>query len=136
MAILLASCVTAFLLSFIMIPVVIKYSLKKNLGDTPGRRKVHKQVKPSMGGIAIFMGFLIAALIWMDFSLWFQVHYLLASMFIVFLLGVRDDLVPFRALHKLYGQIIAVVIFSFSSIQIDSFYGLFGIETIWTPWPT
>ncbi|MEJ0034102.1 MAG: MraY family glycosyltransferase [Bacteroidota bacterium] len=47
--------------------------------------------------------------------------------------GVRDDLVPFRALHKLYGQIIAVVIFSFSSIQIGSFYGLFGIETIWTP---
>ncbi|MEJ0034103.1 MAG: hypothetical protein WDO15_28915 [Bacteroidota bacterium] len=87
MAILLASCVTAFLLCFIIIPVVIKYSLKKNLGDSPGRRKVHKTVKPSMGGIAIFMGFLIAALIWMDFSLWYQVHYLLASMFIVFLLG-------------------------------------------------
>ena len=65
MAILLASCVTAFLLSFVIIPVVIKYSLQKNLGDSPGRRKVHKKITPSMGGLAIFIGFLIPTLIWM-----------------------------------------------------------------------
>ena len=130
MAILLAACVTAFLVSFIILPVIIKYSLAKNLLDVPGRRKIHRKVTPSMGGIAIFGGFLMAVLIWMDFDQWSNVHFLLASLFLVFLLGVRDDIVPFRALHKLYGQIVAVIILLFSSIQVGSFYGFLGIGEI------
>lgn len=130
MAILLAACVTAFLVSFIILPVIIKYSLAKNLLDVPGRRKIHKKVTPSMGGIAIFGGFLMAVLVWMDFDQWSNVHFMLASLFLVFLLGVRDDIVPFRASHKLYGQIIAVVILMFSSILVTSFYGFLGIEEL------
>lgn len=130
MAILLAACVTAFLISFVIIPVIIKYSLAKNLGDAPGRRKVHKKVTPSLGGIAIFLSFLASSLIWLDFDQWSDVRYVLASLSLVFLLGVRDDLVPLRALHKLYGQIVAVIILLFSSVQLNSFYGLFGIYEI------
>src|SRR6266850_2086056 len=126
MAVNLAACVTSFLVSFIILPVIIKYSLRKNLVDVPGRRKIHKKITPSMGGIAIFISFLISSVIWMDFGQWKEVRYVLASLFIVFLLGVRDDLVPFRALHKLYGQIVAVIILSFSSVQIHSVYGFLG----------
>ncbi len=127
MAINLAACVTAFLISFITLPVIIKFFIEKNLLDVPGRRKIHKKVTPSMGGISIFIGFLIANLTWMDYAYWDNTRYVLASLVIVFLLGVRDDLVPFRALHKLYGQIIAVVILIFSTIQISSLYGFAGI---------
>ncbi len=130
MAILLAACVTAFLISFVIIPVIIKYSLAKNLGDAPGRRKVHKKVTPSLGGIAIFLSFLASSLIWLDFDQWSDIRYVLASLSLVFLLGVRDDLVPLRALHKLYGQIVAVIILLFSSVQLNSFYGLFGMYEI------
>lgn len=130
MAILLAACLTAFLISFLIIPMIIKYSLAKNLGDAPGRRKVHKKVTPSLGGIAIFLSFLASALIWLDFDQWSEIRYVLASLSLVFLLGVRDDLVPLRALHKLYGQIVAVIILSFSSVQLNSFYGLFGVYEI------
>jgi UDP-N-acetylmuramyl pentapeptide phosphotransferase/UDP-N-acetylglucosamine-1-phosphate transferase len=127
MAILLAACVTAFLISFIVTPVVIKYSLAKNMGDVPGGRKIHKKITPSLGGIAIFLGFSIAFVIWLEFDQWAVTRYVLASLFIVFLLGVRDDIVPLRALHKLYGQIVAVIILMGSSIQINSLHGLLGI---------
>jgi UDP-GlcNAc:undecaprenyl-phosphate GlcNAc-1-phosphate transferase len=130
MSVNLAACVTSFLVSFIFLPVIIKYSLEKNLVDAPNRRKIHTKVTPSLGGIAIFVGFLIASLIWMDFGQWHEIRYVLASLIIVFLLGVRDDLVPFRALHKLYGQIVAVIILLFSSIQISSLYGLFGVHEV------
>lgn len=130
MAILLAACLTAFLISFVIIPVIIKYSLAKNLGDAPGRRKIHKKVTPSLGGIAIFISFLASSLVWLDFDQWSNVRYVLASLSLIFLLGVRDDLVPLRALHKLYGQIVAVIILLFSSVQLNSFYGLFGIYEI------
>jgi len=130
MAILLAACVTSFLIAFVILPIIIKYSLAKNLGDAPGRRKVHKKVTPSLGGIAIFLGFVASSFIWLDFDQWQQVRYVLASLSLVFLLGVRDDLVPLRAMHKLYGQIVAVAILLFSSVQLSSFYGLFGVNEI------
>jgi UDP-N-acetylmuramyl pentapeptide phosphotransferase/UDP-N-acetylglucosamine-1-phosphate transferase len=83
-----------------------------------------------MGGISIFIGFLIATLIWMDFSEWQTSRYVLSSLFIVFILGVRDDIVPFQARQKLFGQIVAVIILLFSGIQIHSFYGVFGVNEI------
>lgn len=124
MAVLLAACITSFLICVIVLPVIIKYSLSKNLGDVPGRRKIHKKVTPSLGGIAIFIGFIASTLIWLDFDAWQTTRYVLASLSLVFLLGVRDDLVPLRALHKLYGQIVAVVILLFSSVRLTGFYGL------------
>lgn len=130
MAVNLAACVTSFLVAFIILPLIIKYSYRKNLMDTPGGRKIHKKVTPSLGGIAIFLGFIIASFIWLDFEQWRDIRYVMASLLIVFLIGVRDDLVPFRALHKLFGQIIAVVIVLFSSIQIQSLYGFVGITDI------
>lgn len=130
MAVNLAACVTAFLVSFLVLPVIIKYSHKKNLGDAPGRRKIHKKVTPSLGGIAIFLGFALASMVWMDFSEWNSVRFVMASLLIVFIIGVRDDLVPFRALHKLFGQIVAVIILLFSGIQIGSLYGFLGVNEI------
>jgi UDP-GlcNAc:undecaprenyl-phosphate/decaprenyl-phosphate GlcNAc-1-phosphate transferase len=126
----LAACVTAFFISFIILPLIVKYFLKKNIVDFPGGRKIHKKVTPSMGGISIFVGFLMAALIWLDFYQWHSIRFVLASLFMVFLIGLRDDIVPFRALHKLFGQIFAIVIFLFSSIYINSLYGFLGVNEI------
>src|SRR5258708_22847200 len=130
MTVLLAACVTAFLIAFIILPLLIKYSLAKNLVDIPGRRKIHKKVTPSMGGIAIFIGFIVASFIWMELGQWQNIRFVTASLFILFLIGVRDYLVPFRALHKLVGQIIAVIILLFSTIHIQSLYGFCGVEYI------
>jgi UDP-N-acetylmuramyl pentapeptide phosphotransferase/UDP-N-acetylglucosamine-1-phosphate transferase len=38
----LAAAITSFVIAFLIIPVIIKYSLRKNLVDIPGRRKIHK----------------------------------------------------------------------------------------------
>lgn len=130
MAINLAACVTAFLISFVTLPVIIKYSLEKNLVDVPDRRKVHRKLTPSMGGVPIFIGFLLAVIIWMDFTHWESIRFVLASLLLVFLLGIRDDIVPFRAMHKLIGQLVAVCIFLFSTIHISSLYGFLGIQEI------
>ncbi len=124
----LAAAITSFVIAFLIVPVIIKYSLRKNLVDIPGRRKIHKKVTPSMGGIAIFIGFFISSLIWIDIALWGYIKFILVSLFVIFFIGVRDDLVPLRAMVKLVGQIMAasLVIFLFD-LRIKTFYGLFGI---------
>lgn len=124
---LLLAAVTSFLMAFLILPVLIKYSLKKNLVVVPGRRMMHKKVTPSLGGVAIFIGFMIASLVWLDFSHWVTQRYLVASLFIIFFLGVRDDLVPFNAWRKLIGQAAAILVLMFSEVKINSLYGLFGV---------
>jgi UDP-GlcNAc:undecaprenyl-phosphate/decaprenyl-phosphate GlcNAc-1-phosphate transferase len=131
MAIQLAAAITSFVISFLIVPVIIKYSLEKNLLDVPGRRKIHKKVTPSMGGIAIFCGFFISSLIWVDFSMWSEIKFILFALFVIFFIGVRDDLVPLRAILKLVGQILAASLLIFlSGLRIDSLYGIFGITDL------
>lgn len=131
MATQLAAAVTSFIICFLIIPVIIKYSLEKNLVDIPGRRKIHKRITPSMGGIAIFLGFFIASLIWVDMTQWKEIRLILIALFVVFFIGVRDDLVPLRPFMKLLGQVMAgsLLIITFD-LRLKSFYGLLGIYDI------
>lgn len=127
----LAAAITSFVIAFLIVPVIIKYSLAKNLVDIPGRRKIHKKVTPSMGGIAIFVGFFIAGLIWLNIEEIGYVKFILVALFVIFFIGVRDDLVPLRAMVKLVGQIMAasLLIFLFD-LRIKTFYGLFGVHEL------
>src|SRR5688572_2289395 len=131
MAIQLAAAITSFVIAFLIVPVIIKYSLRKNLVDIPGRRKIHKKVTPSMGGIAIFIGFFISSLIWIDLQSWANIKFILVALFVIFFIGVRDDLVPLRWMMKLMGQIMAasLLIFLFE-LRISSLYGLFGFHEL------
>lgn len=81
-----------------------------------------------MGGIAIFIGFFIASLIWIDIQGWSSIKFILVALFVIFFIGVRDDLVPLRPMVKLIGQIMSasLLIFLFD-LRIKSFYGIFGI---------
>ena len=84
-----------------------------------------------MGGIAIFLGFFIASLIWVDITHWKDIRVIMISLFIVFFIGVRDDLVPLRPFMKLLGQLMAgsllIILFD---LRLKSFYGLVGIYDI------
>lgn len=127
MVIQVATAITSFVISFLTIPVIIKYSFKKNLFDIPGRRKIHKKITPSLGGIAIFLGFFISSLVWIEILNWSQIKFILVSLFVIFFIGVRDDLVPLRAMVKLWGQIlVACLIIFLLDLRLHSFYGLFG----------
>lgn len=131
MATLIAAAITAFVISFLMIPVIIRYSHEKNLMDIPGRRKIHKKLTPSLGGIAIFLGFGIASLIWIEPGMWSQIRYFLIAQAVIFFIGVRDDLVPLPPASKLLGQVIAsVILIVFLDLRLRSFHGIFGIHEL------
>lgn len=127
LVLLILAAISAFVVAFLILPVLIKYSLKKNLVVVPGRRMVHKKETPSLGGVAIFLGFILAAVMWVDLKEWTNMRYPMASLLIIFFLGVRDDLVPFNAWRKMIGQGAAIVGLLFSDIKINSLYGLFGV---------
>ena len=131
----LAAIITSFAICFLMLPVIIRYSLKKNIVDNPGRRKVHKRITPSMGGIAIFFGFLIAGLVWIDLSNWTEVRTIFIALLMIFLVGARDDLVPTQPVTKIVVQVIAAfILIVVYDLRLKSMYGVAGIYDIpvWT----
>jgi len=124
----LASLATSFLVTFFAIPVIIKISKKRGLFDQPGRRKIHTKETPSMGGIAIFTGLITAIAMWISLQGAIKYNFLFSAVIIIFITGMRDDLVPLKPIYKLMGQIVAAcMIIFFTDIQLQSFYGLFGI---------
>ncbi|MCW3054981.1 MAG: UDP-N-acetylmuramyl pentapeptide phosphotransferase/UDP-N-acetylglucosamine-phosphate transferase, partial [Chthonomonadales bacterium] len=60
--ILAAALIAAFLTAWIT-PMVLRYAEKSSAVDQPGERRVNTRPMPRLGGVAIFLGFLIAAVL-------------------------------------------------------------------------
>ena len=119
---------TAFTLTYFAIPSIIEIAQKKNLCDEPGERRSHTVSTPSLGGVGIFAGFIFSFVLWAPFETYNYVHYILCALLIIFLIGMRDDILPLSPTAKFGAQILAASIVVFKSgIFINTFYGLFGI---------
>jgi UDP-N-acetylmuramyl pentapeptide phosphotransferase/UDP-N-acetylglucosamine-1-phosphate transferase len=131
MALLLAAAVTAFVVAFLVIPVIIRYAHERNLMDVPGHRKIHKKLTPSLGGVAIFLGFVAAVLIWLEPTRWSEIRYLVVAQGFIFFVGLRDDLVPLSPYSKMAGQVLAsAILILFMDLRLHSFHGIFGIHEL------
>lgn len=121
----------AFLITFFSIPVIIEVAKDKKLFDEPGGRKVHKAVIPTLGGLGIFAGFIIATLIGVPPSQASVLQYFMAAVMIIFFMGIKDDILILTASKKFVGQLIAAgIIIKFGGIQITSMYGFMGIHEL------
>lgn len=122
------SVLTAFFIGVTVTPMLIFFIKKGNLLDKPGGRKIHKYSVPSMGGIGIFVSLLGGILIWLNFQQLVEIRFLMLGLGIMFILGLRDDLVELTAYQKLIGQLIAIVtVVVLGDIRISNFYGFLGV---------
>lgn len=127
----LLSLLTAFFIGFLITPVVIFFSKKNNITDAPGGRKIHFGFIPSMGGVGIMVATFISLLIWMNQYEMIETRYIIASLVLIFFVGLRDDLVELSALQKIIGQVVAgFFIVIMSDIRISSLYGFLGVEEL------
>ncbi|ATL49757.1 undecaprenyl-phosphate alpha-N-acetylglucosaminyl 1-phosphate transferase [Chitinophaga caeni] len=123
--------VLSFVITYFGIPILIKVAELKNLYDEPDERKSHKTLKPTLGGMGFFAGFIIALSICAPSQSMSPLQYLLGAFFIIFMVGLKDDIVGLSPLKKLIGQICAAFcIIYLGNIQITSMYGLFGVQEL------
>jgi len=128
---LLFAFLTALLISLFSIPSIIGVSNKLELFDEPGERKMHTSKIPFLGGLAIFAATLISFIIWA--IPYFEQNQLiiLASLCILFFMGLRDDILPIKPVIKILGQMAAAfLVISFCGLYISGLHGLFGIHTV------
>lgn len=125
------SFLSAFLLTYLAIPSIIKIARQKNLCDEPGWRRSHTQSTPSLGGVAIFAGVIFALGLWTPAHAFGELQPIISAFVIIFLIGLKDDISPLNPYKKLAGQIFAASILVFrSEVQLTSLHGIFGVETI------
>src|SRR6476661_4888401 len=103
----LLSAALAFLITFFAIPVVIQIAKDKKLFDEPDERKVHKTVIPTLGGLGIFAGFMIATMMGIPAGVSPEFQYFMAAALVIFFLGLKDDIMILSASKKFIGQLIA-----------------------------
>ncbi|MGE8033483.1 undecaprenyl-phosphate alpha-N-acetylglucosaminyl 1-phosphate transferase [Lysinibacillus sp. KCTC 33748] len=119
------SIIAAFVASILLTPLVKRLAFKIGAVDAPNYRKVHARIMPRLGGLAIFLSFLIAVAIFQPILIINEngSNFLLAIIIgacIIVATGVVDDMREISAKAKLVGQLIAALIVIFvGGIQID-----------------
>ena len=134
----LLSFITSFLIVLIFTPSLIKVAELKKLLDEPEERKLHKFSISSLGGIIIFAASMFSYALWLpseifENSKWINADfkYIVATIFILFFIGVKDDVVGTDPVKKLVGHIlVGLILVLMADIRLTSMHGIFGIHEI------
>ncbi len=137
----LALCLSIFI-GWVSIPNIVIIAKQKKLFDQPDERKVHSGAIPRLGGVSFFPATYIA----FCFSLGLRYYYgqdinilkegqflsefmlLTSGMFILFMIGIADDLVGVSPSAKFVVQFMAATMLVVSRLYINDFEGLVGIH--------
>ncbi|MGL4374517.1 MAG: glycosyltransferase family 4 protein, partial [Turicibacter sp.] len=118
-----------FLMAVLVTPYVIKLAHFTNAVDEPNQRKVHSRIMPRMGGLAIYIAFLLGYMVFNvknkaldDNAIAFVDAYFIAS-FIIIVTGMLDDMFELPAKPKALAQLVAALIMvSYGNFMIDKIY--------------
>ncbi len=105
---LLMAAAVAFGISFLMTPPVKTFAEKVGAIDVPNERRINTRPIPRMGGLAIFLGFVISLLLFVDMTT--KVMGILLGAVIIAVMGAVDDIVSLNPWVKLAGQILAAAV--------------------------
>lgn len=110
--VLIVAACAALVVVLFATPIVRRFALFYKIGDYPGERKIHTRFIPRMGGAAIILGFagvlLTSILLGSVLSVGGDVFLgIIASLILITLLGIYDDIRGVGSLGKLIVQGIA-----------------------------
>jgi len=114
--------VASFVVTLALTPWAKKVAIKVGAVDKPKARGLHSKETPRLGGLAMFIGFMvamgIAAFVAEDFRSLEFAGFLVGGIVIVGI-GILDDIYNLRAYIKLAVQIAVALIVVFTGTQID-----------------
>ena len=115
------------ILGLVFMPLVLKVAKERHFVVKPNKRTSHIGAIPTVGGLDIFISFLIFYVIFSYNHLAYS-HYLMAGVTLILVTGFIDDLIDLSATLKLLGETCAgAFLIIFADIRITNLFGLFGI---------
>jgi len=114
----LAIFLIALVVTAVSIPYVQRLALKTGFVDAPAQRKLHSTPIPLLGGVAIFLGAVVAVGFVVG-DLPRTVTGVFLSLTLVALIGLLDDRYHLRARLKLAGLFVAFLILAYFDIRVQ-----------------
>ncbi len=115
-------------------PLVIKIAKSRDFVVKPNKRTSHEGVIPNIGGINIFISFLLTVFI-LTFSIVSELQYSIIGVFIILIVGFVDDLIDIKAYWKLFGELAsAFFLIVLSDVRISHLHGFLGIYELSLGW--
>jgi UDP-GlcNAc:undecaprenyl-phosphate/decaprenyl-phosphate GlcNAc-1-phosphate transferase len=103
--------------SILITPLVKKLAIAIGATDKPNHRKVHQRIMPRLGGLAIYISFIIGLIVLRpEDSLTIPI---LIGSAVIILTGVLDDMIELSAKVKLLGQLVAAFIVVLGGAQME-----------------
>lgn len=142
----------AFATTFALVPGVKRLAVRLDAVDYPSKRRINKVPIPRMGGLAIFIGLIVAlavqiagTLIWgwpsaliSHPSLSVNYHLLAVAFCVIVATGAIDDVCSLRPRAKLAGQVLAAVLAAAGGLTIGAISNPVGpgnIDLGWFAYP-
>ncbi|MET3683009.1 UDP-GlcNAc:undecaprenyl-phosphate GlcNAc-1-phosphate transferase [Alkalibacillus flavidus] len=119
------SLLVALAVALIMTPLIKRLAIKIGAVDNPSHRKVHKGAMPRLGGLAIYLSFMIGLMLFYPDSVYTLPVMIGGS--IIMLVGFLDDLIELSPKWKMTGQILAAIVV-LGTIQVEFVNLPFGGE--------
>lgn len=139
---------TSMAVTFIAMPLLLRFCKSKGYYDLPGGRKVHTCAVPRLGGLlfmpAMLIGFSTTLVFYFNgaqgqgaLTLKISSIILAIGAFLIYTIGTVDDLAGMKANNKFFIQLLAALLMPFCGLMINNFYGLFGLHAlpIWFSYP-
>ncbi|MFN8242287.1 MAG: MraY family glycosyltransferase [Bacteroidales bacterium] len=125
------SFIISFILTYLSIPTIVLISKYKKLFDVPNERTAHQSEIPTLGGLALFAGFTISSIVCTALVSTDYIRYMMGSLIILMLLGLKDDILVIDPRKKFIGQVgAAALIVILGDIRLTDFHSVFGIGEV------
>lgn len=124
-----------FAFSAVLMPIMIRIAKHVGAIDTPRsdeeNRHIHKNPTPLLGGLGVFLSFMLSFMIFGTPSL--KMNSILIGSFIIILTSIADDIKPIKSWQKFLGHLIGASVIVFyghillENISVFGFNQEFGI---------
>ncbi len=125
----------SFTVGYLFMPVVIDIAKKYNFVVSPNKRTSHQGEIPNVGGINIFISFLLPVFLFTS-SLLSDIQFILMGLFIILIVGFVDDLINIRVFWKFFGELLAgfflIVITDIRLSSLHGFLGIYELPLLWS----
>ncbi len=127
----IVSFLIALVVSARTVPTVINVSKQLKLFAVPNGRSATIYKTPTLGGIAIFLGFIMGLTLTRNGYILPGLTFIISGVLIMFFVGLKDDILTLSASKKIGAQIIVAGILIFlGHFRFTNLHGFLGIESI------
>ncbi len=120
----------SFVIGLCFMPMVIDIAKKRNFVVRPNKRTSHEGTIPNIGGINIFISFLLTVFLF-SYGIIDQLQFIIIGVFFILIVGFVDDLIDIKAYWKLLGEIVSgFFLIVVSDIRLTNLHGFLGINEL------